>query len=301
MGDDIVSTLGENPKKFMKELHGIANHVKITKYGDSSSILVLDYNIELQKFMVFKRISVPRSEYSYDTAVNLIIEVNEIYNPSWIYCDAGAGDYQIERLHIYGDEHPESGLKNKVVRRHFKQNLEILDPVTKEIIKKPLKQFMVEQLKIAFEREQMALSPFDEVLHKQLIDYEVVRRSGVSKDPIFTDKNEHFVDALGLAYLAFVLEFADLVDVVKDTTVQTVFKNIENAITKRSISALHSKASNTTFGPNKYADPTGDEKVRAIEVPLNFNAGQINTANSGGNNPYGVRFSRSKTSYRSMW
>lgn len=58
----------------------------------------------------------PRSEYSYDAAVNLIIELNEIYNPSYIYCDAGSGEYQIERLHIYGDEHPQTGLKNKVKR-----------------------------------------------------------------------------------------------------------------------------------------------------------------------------------------
>lgn len=266
------------------------------KYGASSSILVLDYNVELQKFMVLKRISVPRSEYSYDMAVNLIIEVNEIYNPSWIYCDAGAGDYQIERLHIYGDEHPESGLKNKVVRRHFKQNLEILDPVTKEMIKKPLKQFMVEQLKIAFEREQLALSPFDEVLHKQLVDYEVVRRSQITKEPVFTDKNEHFVDALGLAYLAFVLEFTDLVDVIKDTKVETVFKNMENTLTKRSIDTLHSKVNNSAFTSNKYADPTGDEKVRAVEVPLNFN-----TTKSVAHHNYSRYSSRGNTRSRSMW
>lgn len=266
------------------------------KYGDSSSILVLEYNLELKKFMVLKRITVPKSEYSYDTAVNLIIEVNEIYSPSWIYCDAGAGDYQIERLHIYGDEHPETGLKNKVVRRHFKQNLEILDPITKEMVKKPLKQFMVEQLKIAFERDQVALSPFDEVLHKQLIDYEVIRRSGVTKDPVFTDKDEHFVDALGLAYLAFVLEFTDLVDVIKDTVVETVFKNIENKITKRSINSLHSKVNSSAFTGNKYADPTGDEKVTAIEVPLNFN---YNKGNLTGN--YSRFSSRNKATSRSMW
>ena len=31
--------------------------------------------------------------------------------PAFIYVDAGSGEYQYERLHIYGDEHPESGLK----------------------------------------------------------------------------------------------------------------------------------------------------------------------------------------------
>ncbi|MEG1494716.1 MAG: hypothetical protein RR406_00230 [Bacilli bacterium] len=51
--------------------------------------------MQLGKFKVFKRIEVPRSEYSYDAAVNLIIELNEIYNPSFIYCDAGSGEIQI--------------------------------------------------------------------------------------------------------------------------------------------------------------------------------------------------------------
>lgn len=61
------------------------------KYGASSSILILDYDLLTQKFKVIKRIEVPRSEYSYDTAVNLIVELNDQYNPAWIYCDSGAG------------------------------------------------------------------------------------------------------------------------------------------------------------------------------------------------------------------
>ncbi len=65
------------------------------KYGANSSILILDYDIKLGKFKVFKRVEVPRSEYSYDAAINTIVELNEIYNPSWIYCDAGSGEIQI--------------------------------------------------------------------------------------------------------------------------------------------------------------------------------------------------------------
>ena len=73
--------------------------MKIVKYGASSSILILEYDFEFQKFRVLNRIEVPRAEYSYDTAINLIIELNEISNPAWIYCDAGAGDIQIYNGH----------------------------------------------------------------------------------------------------------------------------------------------------------------------------------------------------------
>lgn len=75
--------------------------MKTTKYGASSSILILDYDIIREKFKVIKRIEVPRSEYSYDTAVNLIVELNDQYNPSWIYCDAGAGEYNCFAVFVH--------------------------------------------------------------------------------------------------------------------------------------------------------------------------------------------------------
>lgn len=143
----------------------------------------------------------------------MIVELNDQYNPSWIYCDKGAGEYQIERLQIIGEQRPSTGLKNKVKGWQFKNVLEIMNPITKEIDRKPMKPFMVNQLQIAFERERMILSPFDETLHKQLVDYEVVREG--ANGPVFTSENDHFVDALGLAYLAFVLEFPDLTDSIK--------------------------------------------------------------------------------------
>ena len=76
--------------------------------------MILDYDVALNKFKVFKRVEVPRSEYTYDNAVNKIVELNEIYNPSYIYVDRGSGEYQLERLHIIGEENPASGLKAKV-------------------------------------------------------------------------------------------------------------------------------------------------------------------------------------------
>ena len=66
--------------------------VDYDKYQASSSIVVLEYNLSLRKFMVLKRYEMPRSEYSYDVAVNKIIEFNEIYQPAFIYCDRGSGN-----------------------------------------------------------------------------------------------------------------------------------------------------------------------------------------------------------------
>ena len=63
------------------------------KYQASSSIVILDFDQDFNKFRVTKRIEVPKSEYSYDTAVNMIVDLNKIYNPSWIYVDRGAGNF----------------------------------------------------------------------------------------------------------------------------------------------------------------------------------------------------------------
>ena len=179
--------------------------------------------MKMGRFRVIKRVEVPKSQYSYDAAVNMVVELNDIYNPSYIYVDRGAGEYQIERLHIIGEERPETGLKDKVKGFQFKQNLEIIDPATKVITKEPMKPFMVNQLTIAFERGMMMLSPFDDTLYKQLIDYSIVRvsQNGI---PIFSSENEHFIDALGLAYLAFVLEHPELTKTVK---------KLEHALTMR--------------------------------------------------------------------
>lgn len=280
------------------------------KYGASSSILVLSYIKEFNRFMVINRIEVPRSEYQYDAAVNKIIEVNSIYNPAWIYVDAGAGEYQIERLHIYGEEHPETGLKNKVVRRHFKQSLDVIDPVTQEIDKKPLKQFMVNQMQIGFERDYFILSPFDELLHKQLIDYEVIKYSGATHEPIFTNVNEHFVDAFGLAYLAFVLEFPELTDVIKKEESKLIVQEAEAPHTK-SINEMYARISSQESvytqiqtSNNRYADPFHDElhSKNYVETHIAYNPNGRSTIISSDWGSRSNYMSRSKgSSRRSSW
>ena len=52
-------------------------------------------------------------------------------------------EYQLEKLHMYGDEHPSSGLKNKVKGWQFKNSIDIIDPITFETNKEPIKPFMV--------------------------------------------------------------------------------------------------------------------------------------------------------------
>lgn len=267
------------------------------KFGASSSIIILDYDVIWNKFKVIKRVEVVRSEYSYDTAINTIVELNQIYNPAFIYCDAGAGEYQIERLHIIGDERPETGLKNKVKRWQFAQSLEVTDPITYEIVKEPLKPFMVNQLTLAFERNNLMLSPYDDVLHKQLVAYEVEKVNDNGK-PTYTSKDEHFIDALGLAYLAFVLEFKELTRTIKSvehsTKVAFSNKSIGQAGINKMRNSIQSSYGSQSRATSMYDDDRPGDKPKWIKVSPNYNK-------SRSRNSWGSRNSYGASSARSMW
>ena len=244
------------------------------KYGASSSIIILDYDVIMQKFKVIKRVEVPRGEYSYDNAINKIVELNDIYNPSFIFCDAGSGEYQIERLHIIGDQNPHTGLKNKVRRWQFAQTIDVVDPITFETNKEPLKPFMVNQLTLAFERSNIMLSPFDDVLHKQLVNYEVEKINANGK-PVYTSVDEHFIDALGLAYLAFVLEFKELTNVMKDPETSSKIVHTNKSIVKsgmnqmmQSIQSSYNSSSRVQLKPSD--DRPGD-KQKWVKVTQSYN------------------------------
>ena len=266
------------------------------KYGAASSILILDYDPELDKFKVFKRVEVPRSEYTYDNAVNKIVELNEIYNPSYIYVDRGSGEYQLERLHIIGEENPHTGLKNKVKGWSFSNKIEILDPITKEIDKKPMKPFMVNQLTLSFERDRIIMSPYDEVLKKQLTDYEVkVTENGTPK---YSSENEHFVDALGLAHLAMVLEFKNLTGIVEEVRATSNFHISKNHIggpglSASNISRPHLDNRVANFYANNDWDDHPSDRQKWVEVDMNYRSAKSwKPSSSWGSRGGGRGFSR---------
>ena len=244
------------------------------KYGASSSIIILEYDVIVQKFKVIKRVEVPRGEYSYDNAINKIVELNDIYNPSFIFCDAGSGEYQIERLHIIGDQNPHTGLKNKVKRWQFAQTIDVIDPITFETNKEPLKPFMVNQLTLAFERSNIILSPFDDVLHKQLVNYEVEKINANGK-PVYTSIDEHFIDALGLAYLAFVLEFKELTNVMKDPETSSKIVHTNKSIVKsgmnKMMQSIQSSYNNSSRVQLKPSDDRPGDKQKWVKVTQSYN------------------------------
>ena len=161
----------------------------------------------------------------------------------------------------------------------------------KTVTMEPMKPFMVNQLTIAFERGRIILSPYDDTLYKQLIDYSVVR-IGANGQPVFTDENEHFVDCLGLAYLAFVLEFPDITKTVKqiDYTSKIVLSNKELGADKSvDLAFMKNGVQNPWLNKVDTSERRG-ERASYFKVPLG------KPLQKSGSFSWGNRFSRGNNS-----
>ena len=78
----------------MKAIEGRIKSLSITilKYGAATQIIVTEFNELFKKFQVVNRIEIARGDFTYDNAVKKIIELNDIYDPQFIYIDRGHGE-----------------------------------------------------------------------------------------------------------------------------------------------------------------------------------------------------------------
>jgi replicative DNA helicase len=156
--------------------------------------------------------NIPKKENTSPRGISRIVELNQIWNPMWIYVDAGGGDGgQMLRYHgrsMVGKNILEARLKDIVKDFDFGSKLEIRehDGRKNKVFSKP---FMVENSVKKFELGEVKYPREDLNLTRQLNNYIVARRqpSGV---PIYGVKEEkwgdHTLDALNLALVAIRLE-----------------------------------------------------------------------------------------------
>lgn len=123
-------------------------------------------------------------------------------------------------FHKYGAEHPESGLAEKVIGYQFSQKIEVTDPYTRKKDQKHLKPFMVNNSVNLFEKGKIILDPKDKGMISQLEEYRVKSISSAGM-PVYTDENEHAIDAMNLALLIFEQKHGTLLK--KIFSIKTVF------------------------------------------------------------------------------
>lgn len=197
----------------------IAIGVDWDKYGSATQIVVTQYNpfdprrprpeigesdSKHGRFQVINRIEIPKGEFTYDLAVQKIIEINEVYRPFAIYVDRGAGEYQLELLR--------KALGDKVKGVHLGSSHMVRDPHSREFDKKPLKPFIVNQTVLMLERGQLRIPhrEVDETLARQMTNYQIVRYAPKTGEATYSNEDEHALDGLMFGLLAFILEKPEL-------------------------------------------------------------------------------------------
>ena len=175
-----------------------------------------DEGVNEPKFKVIFREEIPKSQFTFTIATDRIIQLNDIYNFDWIAIDRGYGDTQIEMLHKYGIQNPETGLNEKVVGYQFGEKLEVRDPYTFKKVKQPMKPFMVNNSVVLFERGKVVFDHTDKKLLAQFEAY-CIKRVSDSGIPIYTDKDEHIVDATNLTFLIFQQKYGALFKTITST------------------------------------------------------------------------------------
>lgn len=175
--------------------------------GVGPNIVVLELDRENGLFRLVYHEEIPPDKYCLTVATQRIIELNAIFNPHYIYVDRGLGEVQVEYLHLYGEQHPESQLATRVRGVSFSETTEVFDPATREMVKKRVKPYMVNITVKWFEDNRIVYPKTFYSFTEQLQQFRVV---SVSDSNIkYSSENEHIIDAFCLAAYAMHANFND--------------------------------------------------------------------------------------------
>lgn len=208
--DYAINKIRRNPES----LYTIGVDWNTSKNG--TCIIITEWNKALNggrgAFRVVGKSVITQEEFTQVRSCEEIIKLNEIWNPEAIYVDQGYGHTQIEMLRKYGIENPTSGMINKVKGIYFGDKMEIRDPVTKQIVKKHMKPFMVNLAARRMEDGQIIFPESEDIkngLVGQIRDYTVIRTTALGQ-PIYSDEADHAIVAWMLSILAATMEFSDM-------------------------------------------------------------------------------------------
>lgn len=184
--------------------------------GNGTCIIITEWNRDLNggrgAFKVVMKKVISQEEFTQVRSCEEIIKFNEVWDPKYIYVDQGYGHTQIEMLRKYGLEHPVSGIANKIKGIYFGDKMEIRDPVTRQIVKKHIKPFMVNLAARRMEDGQIIFPESEDIkngLVGQIRDYTVIRTTALGQ-PVYSDEHDHAIIAWLLAILAATMEFSDM-------------------------------------------------------------------------------------------
>lgn len=175
---------------------------KYNKDGHGPDISVLETQPSGNNRVVYRE-SIPQSQFSLTRATDRIIELNRIFQPVRIYIDRGYGDMQLETLQLYGKQHPDTKLTQRLAGIQFGQLVDVPMPNGRQESRR-FKQVMVNLLRKWFEEGRLEISLDDQELYTQFLSYHIIGKTDQALK--FSEENEHGIDSIGLASMAMWLD-----------------------------------------------------------------------------------------------
>lgn len=188
---------------------------------NGTKIVVTGWNDKNGFFKTVAKETIQKVGWTQSAAIEKIIELNRAWKPAYVYVDAGYGAMQVEVIRKFGldakyskNEYSsiDANLAN-VVGINFSSKVEVHDPLTGQIVNKPMKPYLVENTVRRFEQGIIKISIYDEVLYRQLIGYQIakVNASGL---PVYEagPDGDHDLDGLMLSLLAFQMETSEFLN-----------------------------------------------------------------------------------------
>lgn len=176
-------------------------------------MIAVGFNKTTAKFrMVDYKIS-NKETLTQTTAIFDICEFFQKWRADTLWCDAGFGTVQVEALIQFAVQHPHLQMMNKIKSCSMQEPIEIVDPFSRQPIKKQLKPLMADICTRRFESLLVELPTAGRTekrgLVTQLKRFRVAHYtpSGV---PVYSQGNDHGVISLFLAISSLVLTFSDL-------------------------------------------------------------------------------------------
>lgn len=169
-------------------------------------------------YRLFSRETITAKEFTERGAVARIIALCREIPVSFVYADEGHGSIQIQAIRKILEKTKNKDMVDKIVPINMSSMQDVVDPVTKERLRKPMKPFMVDSVARVVQERRMILPDSEDertLTVGQMREYSIIRR-GVSGQPIYSPDNEDILTAFMLAVLGFIREFSELVKV--DTT-----------------------------------------------------------------------------------
>lgn len=187
-------------------------------------ILVLEVEFPTNgypRLMIVDRKSIHDSEATQTRALETIIAMYKKYRPKSIALDEGFGHAQLEFLRLWAKEHSTSGMGDRLKPIRWGDTIKIIDPFTKEVKKKSVKHFMIDNAVRITEADDLHLilpaledSERTQGLVWQMRNFRIKDYTPDGK-AIYTKGNDHILSCLLMCLYQYSLDYSNILNLGK--------------------------------------------------------------------------------------